>query len=267
MGKLYIEDTLNESKSLMERMGLISEESINKKKADMKAAIEAIEGKKNYVHTFCIITGQNPMADKSSNLVNRTGNSKLRSIMKAGHYAYIPVKGKYEHTEDSFIIFNIPLDNAKRIAGEVSQESFIYGRVEQENQDSAIFDLYVMNKQTGEYEYKETKDYYINGPQIITDKETGEKKEDYFTQVGDKKKGDKVKKFSVDFDYFKEGMEKFNNIIAEQIAKSEDYRKRVEEFQDKLIEEGKTGRYMYMNRSLIYGSLFSTLDEQQNGKQ
>ena len=260
MKKLYIEDTLNESKGLMARMGLISEESISQKKAEVEAAIDTIEGKKNYVHTFCIITGQNPMGKKSDNHINRTNNNALRRILKAGHYAYVPVRGKYGNTEDSFIIFNIPLDNAKDIASETSQESFIYGRVEEENEGSAVFDLYVVDEQTGKYRYIETKNYHINGAQKVKDEKTGEEKEDFFTQVGDKKK------FSVDFDYFKEGYERFNSIIAEQVAKSDKYRERVELFQSKLLEEGRTGHSAYLNRSLVYGSLFSKLDDKENGK-
>jgi hypothetical protein len=258
MGKIYIEDTLNESKGLMERMGLIKEESISQKKDEVEAAIDAIEGKKNYVHTFCIITGQNPMGIEGSNNVNRTNNKKLRKILKAGHYAYVPVKGKYGNTEDSFIIFNLPLDNAKEIATETSQESFIFGRVEDDNAESAVFDLYVIDRSTGKYEYEETKNYHLKGSQTVVDDETGEEREDYYTQVGDKK-------FSVDFDYFKEGRERFNQIISEQVEKSEKYKNRVERFQECLIEEGRTGRSAYMNRSLIYGSLFSKLDEKENG--
>ena len=259
MEKLYIEDTLNESKGLMSRMGLLNEESISQKKDEVQAAVDAIEGKENYVHTFCIITGQNPMGMKGTNNVNRTNNNKLRKILKAGHYAYVPVKGKYGNTEDSFIIFNLPLDNAKEIASETSQESFIFGRVESDNADSAVFDLYVIDRSTGKYEYEETKNYHINGSQKVTDDETGEEKEDLYTQVGDKK-------FSVDFDYFKEGRERFNAIISEQAAKSDKYRDRIEKFQECLIEEGRTGRSAYMNRSLVYGSLFSKLDEGQKQK-
>jgi hypothetical protein len=198
------------------------------------------------------------MGIEGSNNVNRTNNKKLRKILKAGHYAYVPVKGKYGNTEDSFIIFNLPLDNAKEIATETSQESFIFGRVEDDNAESAVFDLYVIDRSTGKYEYEETKNYHINGSQKVTDDETGEEKEDLYTQVGDKK-------FSVDFDYFKEGMERFNSIISEQAAKSNKYRDRIEKFQECLIEEGRTGRSAYMNRSLVYGSLFSKLDEKENG--
>jgi len=266
MSKLYIEDTLSESKRLMGRMGLINEESMNKKKDEIQAAVDAIEGKKNYVHTFCIITGQNPMGRTGTNNVNRTANTSLRSILKAGHYAYVPVKGKYRYTdddgtfhddtEDSFIIFNLPLNNAKAIATEMSQHSFIFGRVDGENKDSAIFDLYVINNETGKYEYEETKSYHLHEDELERD-ENG--KELGFTKVGNKK-------FSVDFDYFKEGFERFNTIIAEQVEKSEKYRNRIERFQNALIEEGFTGRPAYVNRSLIYGSLFSKLDEKENGK-
>lgn len=266
MGKLYIEDTINESKGLMKRMGMLNEESISQKKDEVKAAIDAIEGKKNYVHTFCIITGQNPMGGTGTNNVNRTGNKKLRNILKAGHYAYVPVKGKYcytddggkfhDDTEDSFVIFNLPLNNAKAIATETSQHSFIFGRVDGENKDSAIFDLYVINDETGEYEYEETKNYHLREDELERDEDG---KELGFTQVGDKK-------FSVDFDYFKEGFDRFNTLITEQVTKSEKYRNRIERFQNALVEERVNGRPAYINRSLIYGSLFSKLDEGQNKK-
>lgn len=195
MGSLYIEDTLKESTNLMNRMGMINEESINKKKQEMEDAMAAIDGQSSFVDTFYIITGQNPNGNTGDNRTNRIGNKRLKEILKAGHYTAVPVKGKYGMVEDSYIVFNIPLDVAKNIANELSQESFIYGR-KQENK--VVFELYMMDESTGEYQFVESKDYY----------EDKKDNDDYFTEIGDKK-------FSLPFDTFKEGIEKNKSIIKD----------------------------------------------------
>lgn len=250
MAKIYIEDTLKNSVNLINRMDEIS---INKKKQDVEAAIDAINGKGNHVKTFCILTAYNPMAQKSSHSDNTRANNQLMDRLKTGHYAYVPVKGKYGNTENSFVIFNLPLDSAKFLADEASQESFIYGRVTGDNADSAVFDLYVYNEETGKYDFVETKNYHNNGATIVKDKETGKEKEDYFTQVGDKK-------FSVPFDYFNETAKKFNEIINERLENSEQYRAHYEQYQNNILQEGRTESSSYLKRSLIYGTLFENLE-------
>lgn len=235
---------LDESLKLLDRMDRISENntkfvneiSKNEKKRIRKKAINAIDNKDDNIRTFLIITGENPMAEPGTNNINRTQNNSLVDYLKQGHYAWQPVQGKYGSTENSKIIFNVPLDESKMLALKFGQQSFIYGRKEN---GKTLFDLYYINEQEDDYDLVETQDTY--------DKVLGD---DYYTKI------DKNHKFSVPFEYFNESCENFNKIINEQKKKSDKYNKNFDRFLNESIKENKIGYNRYLNRSLIYGSLF-----------
>ena len=54
------------------------------------------------------------------------------TTMKMGGFNYVQIKGKYGDNERTFIIFNIPLADAKAIATNYGQESFFWGKVSNE---------------------------------------------------------------------------------------------------------------------------------------
>ena len=235
---------LDESLKLLDRMDRISENntkfvneiSKNEKKRIRKKAINAIDNKDDNIRTFLIITGENPIGEPGTNNINRTQNNSLVDYLKQGHYAWQPVQGKYGSTENSKIIFNVPLDESKMLALKFGQQSFIYGRKEN---GKTLFDLYYINEQEDDYDLVETQDTY--------DKVLGD---DYYTKI------DKKHKFSVPFEYFNESCENFNKIINEQKKKSDKYNKNFDRFLNESIKENKIGYNRYLNRCLIYGSLF-----------
>ena len=235
---------LDESLKLLDRMDRISENntkfvneiSKNGKNRIRKKAINAIDNKDDNIRTFLIITGENPMAEPGTNNINRTQNNSLVDYLKQGHYAWQPVQGKYGSTENSKIIFNVPLDESKMLALKFGQQSFIYGRKEN---GKTLFDLYYINDGQDDYELVETQDTYEN---VLGD--------DYYTKI------DKNHKFSVPFEYFNESCENFNKIINEQKKKSDKYNKNFNRFLNESLKENKIGYNRYLNRSLIYGSLF-----------
>ena len=235
---------LDESLKLLDRMDRISENntkfvneiSKNEKNRIRKKAINAIDNKEDNIRTFLIITGENPMGEPGTNNINRTQNNSLVDYLKQGHYAWQPVQGKYGSTENSKIIFNVPLDESKMLALKFGQQSFIYGRKEN---GKTLFDLYYINEQEDDYDLVETQDTY--------DKVLGD---DYYTKI------DKKHKFSVPFEYFNESCENFNKIINEQKKKSDKYNKNFDRFLNESIKENKIGYNRYLNRCLIYGSLF-----------
>lgn len=235
---------LDESLKLLDRMDRISENntkfvneiSKNEKNRIRKKAINAIDNKDDNIRTFLIITGENPMGEPGTNNINRTQNNSLVDYLKQGHYAWQPVQGKYGSTENSKIVFNVPLDEAKMLGLKFGQQSFIYGRKED---GKTLFDLYYINEQQDDYDLVETQDTY--------DKVLGD---DYYTKI------DKNHKFSVPFEYFNESCENFNKIINEQKKKSDKYNKNFNRFLNESLKENKIGYNRYLNRSLIYGSLF-----------
>ena len=70
--------------------------------------------------------------DDSDNTANRLVNkgldlNKLEQDLNSGYYSYYKVKGNYDNIEHSFIVYNIRLDDMKRLCEKYGQQSFIYG--------------------------------------------------------------------------------------------------------------------------------------------
>lgn len=201
-------------------------------------AIGAINGADDNVKTFLIITAENPMGDKGGNRQNRNANTSLVDYLQRGNYAWQPVRGKYGNTENSKIIFNITLGEAKRLGLQFAQESFIYGK---KNNGVTRFELYVMNENGNDYDFVEAQDKYIN---------IGDEEKDFYTAIDNKHK------FNIPFEYFNEACERFNRKINETKIKSEKYRSGFDRFLNESLKENKTGNFYYLNRTLLYGGMF-----------
>ena len=215
----------------------LTEIAINKKKQMKQSAINSINGVQDWVKTFLILTGQNPMGQIGTNKDNRNANTTLVKYLKQGNFAWQPVKGKYGTTEDSKIIFNISITESKRLALLFNQESFIYGRKED---DVTHFDLYVINNDGNDYIKTETQDKYndMNG------------QEDYYTAI------DKDHKFSIPFEYFNEACQNYNKIITEIYNKSDNYQSNYDRSLNESLKDDMTGKHYYLHRTLLYGGLF-----------
>lgn len=94
--------------------------------------------------SFCII----PLSDKGY-LGRGLGKEKFKSTLDAGRYQYILQEGQYGNREQSFFIFNIGLNSAKRLSALFLQESFIWG----EQTESEVKIYYY---ETSKLEYKKS---------------------------------------------------------------------------------------------------------------
>ena len=238
--KIELEKMLKESikKVLSEHKQNLDEISRNKKKKLKNKAIDSVYTDDDNVKTFCIITGENPMGKTGGNKLNRNANASLLDYLKSGNFAWQPIRGNYsENSENSKIIFNLPLDSAKFLGLKFLQQSFIYGRKEE---GKTYFDLYVINEKHDDYELKETKSYY-------TDRIDAE---DNYTIIDDKHK------FNIPFEYFNEACIAFNNIINETKRNHPRYANEFNRFLNESLLPNKTGYYRYIHNCLLYGGLF-----------
>ena len=80
------------------------------------------------IWTFCIITPENPMTFELPSASNKELCERFEKFLKDGHLIYKKLNGHYGNSEHSYFIANIKLDLAKRLAGEFSQQSFIFGK-------------------------------------------------------------------------------------------------------------------------------------------
>ena len=120
------------------------------------------------IRTFAIISAENPLGWKDSTeeefkqrfvqwfddkkLYNKQSVDRIESTillhkieengntgLRYGGFTYIPLKGKYEVLEKSYIIFNLTLSDAKTIASNYGQESFFFANVKEDKSTIAYY--------------------------------------------------------------------------------------------------------------------------------
>lgn len=191
---------------------LIETSREQKAKRFFKYPDEFRSGKK-VIETFAILTANNPNLISYDRKSNDKFNSQLKDlishdnpedILKQYYFNYYKVKGKYGNKEDSFLIYNLTLQDAKTLATRFQQQSFIFGK---NTDDGLVFEFWA-NKSKSGYVYAK-----IDEKTIYRDEQTAQ---DLYTQIS------RDFKFSIPFDRFaftdKEMMEKlYSDYFTEDI--------------------------------------------------
>ena len=153
----------------------------------------------NKIKTFAIFTAENKYAVQMSRDKNRELNNGLKNDLSnrdiedsiiSGRYSYYKVKGKYGNVENSFLIYNITLDDAKSLCAKNGQQSFIFGI----NDNGNLKFQFWANASRSGYSYKmvDEKDEFN-----MLDNDAP----DYYTQIA------KDFKFTIPFDKFEVAIE------------------------------------------------------------
>lgn len=203
-------------------------------------ASAALNGQNSNIKTMAILTSENPRYDVTSdgnNMTNTDRRENLEKDLKLGHYAWFPVKGQYEGKENSYIIYNISLDNALYLGRKFGQESIIFI-------DGSHCEYW---EQSGDGKYKKTHEREMSQRLDMSDAD------DYFTQVS------RAFKFQLPFfdgsDDNKDAMgESFNytvNVISKNIKSIDEAKKRVMNSIDST-----SGYNRFCNRGELYKNDF-----------
>ena len=218
-------------KSLKE---LITEKSISQKYKDMKQVQKFIMGDLKNVKTAVIMSPQNPLGLKGTNRDNRLAKKDLEKYLKDGYYAFHKILGKYGQYEESYIIFNISLEDAKEINLKYVQDTFIFV----ENTNPMKWSVY-------KYRSEPEPHYEFNGSYEgnITDERSAT---DFFSKLG------KRFKFSIPFgDEVWESIEiaalKINTVLEVTLLEDPN-------MLENTMDDNRTGRSKFFNRLFIYGS-------------
>lgn len=92
-------------------------------------ATAALNGSSKTIRTMAILTSENLRYDVSADGTNKNNNDRRENLekdLKLGHYAWFSVKGQYEGKENSYIVYNISLENALYLGRKFGQESIIF---------------------------------------------------------------------------------------------------------------------------------------------
>lgn len=117
----------------------IKESSRNEKRRNEKFAKNIwINGKETAgIKCFAILTSENANSLNPNKLsgqerrdalkINKKNKRDLLTYLKQNHLKFTPVQGKFDGaTENSYMIFNISFEQAKRLSGKFEQTSFFY---------------------------------------------------------------------------------------------------------------------------------------------
>lgn len=119
----------------------------------------------NKIHTFGIMTGENPDATQMSSNINRALNANFESWLKRTGYQYYKVKGKYGSVEHSYLIYNVALADMIIFATDLKQQSFIYGK---NINGKLTFEFWANRAKSGKYSYikVDEKTAYTTSPEF-----------------------------------------------------------------------------------------------------
>ena len=98
------------------------------------------------IRTFAILTPENPMGVEATPAENKKAVDELKRSLRILGLTYTPVRGSYGNKENSFVVFNCSLSDAKALAKTYNQESFFWGKT---NTDSNSEIGYYMTKNNG----------------------------------------------------------------------------------------------------------------------
>jgi len=205
-------------------------------------AIQAIKGISKNIKTCAILTAFNPMVRNLPKEYNDRLNEKLKAYLKTGNFVWFPVKGEYDGKENSFIIYNISLEDTLHIGEKFEQESVIWI----DNRSNDITYQYWEQNGNGIFKKIHERKHYLD----MTDAD------DFFTQIS--------RKFRFQIPFF-DGKDNLNesilfthNNILEKIIniniEKNDYDKKwVEERISHLTDNTLSGKGLYESRGNIYG--------------
>lgn len=212
-------------------------ESLEERAATGKVRSALFGDKRRLIKTFAVLTGENPMGKKLSDIENRQRNKRLRKgiendrradMEKSGlsqedffrrlHVQYIPIQGKFGNDEHSYIVINLSLDDAKKYSELFEQMSFFFG--EHTKDDKIIISYYERAREEDDFELIEKTERIDNAQDF----------DDFFSKYNGLK-------WSFYLNYFNEGYN-FREIINE-------------DFLNKSLDDSYTmmGRALYRRRA------------------
>ena len=109
---------MSNSLDLMNRMGLVNEDSINTKQRNIKRVENAFNnGVSNYIRCFAVLTAENPDSKKASNAYNKKANKEFMSVSQFKNFSKCPnaalaeINGKYEREKTTALLVGSYVDS------------------------------------------------------------------------------------------------------------------------------------------------------------
>lgn len=224
-------------------------------------AVSILHGVSRNVRTFCIITANNPMwahvngNDTLSNEENNRLNNEFEKFIREHAFRFFKVIGRYNSSEKSYIIYNVPLNFCMILGKNFDQRSFIYADI---NHDDANvkFQLYTKLESAKSDAIEKDKEYFLE-EEISQMEEVDVDTEDYYTGIG------KKFKFTVPFNVFNEsfheGCTEIDRLVENRKENFPKYNRLFEEMMMFCIAPKGNYRNQRFARAFLYGDHFQKM--------
>lgn len=175
------------------------------------------------VRTLCIMIRQN----------NSSGNKNFEKTLKDGFYAFHKVLGRCDH-EDSYFIYNISLEDAKRLDLEYTQGSFIFMTNDSGNLVFSVYKYSDGNRPS--YEHIANISGHISNEKDATE---------LFALIG--------KQFNLSIPFDNSAFENVVSFLKKYNAILDNNKNDTGTLLDDIMDDNKTGHAKYISRMLLYG--------------
>ena len=199
---------------------------------------------KHVIETFAILTASDLDTQSLDRASNDTLKRQLNDLMSYENpepvltrykFNYYKIKGKHGNKEDSFLICNLTLEDAKSLATRFQQQSFIFGK----NTDNGLIFQFWANKSGSGYVFAKADEKTVSNDAAD--------KEEYYTQIS----GDY--KFSIPFEKFDFDEDEMMESLYSKWFSSEKYRK----YFDENLTNSLDSKYTFLGRVRFRERLFS----------
>lgn len=212
-------------------------------------------GANNDIRTIGIISPENPMGVALTSQENNKRVEKFKSYLQNNKIRFQKVKGRYntnkqtqqkKQDEHSFLLFNVTVDELKFYGYSFDQESFIFGRFN-DNSKKINFEYY--QKEVGETPYQ------------LLDKCDGfirrDNADNFYTLLS------KNFKFKIPFSIFESIVYNIHNRVEYRKNTSSDYNRKYEFYMERSLNENLTTQSRVLARSILYGAAWAPYDKRE----
>ena len=198
----------------------------------------------NWIRTIAILSPVHPVGKELSEAECQKLKESFDNLLKRGHYPYFKMEGQNYET---FVVYNIEFETAKKYALGYLADSFVYARIHWNKEGDAVFTLEYWQHFCKTINGKEQiTTYKIKGSQVLGGSfENVQAKDDFLARLNPPFK-------SFIPNDLVEQMAAVNNVVEDYAQRHPDVD--IFDFFNESISEQKTGKHHWITRAKLYGN-------------
>ena len=207
-------------------------------------AIKSIFGSMNRIKTFGVMSPENPNAVQATKEQNEEYYSKFKQMLQQAHISFYRITGKYQNFENSFMLFNVSLEDMKYYSSMFGQQAFVFAIVKE-----GLVSFQMWSRTNNKSPYVLENEVSKVNVYSTRDKE----KDDNYSRI--------AKNFYYSIPFFESCVSDFNDLLNERIEQSETYSKQFDYLLERSLSDNVTAFGRYLARVRLYNKDWKHLAE------